>query len=163
MAFVAFYDSEYGIFTGPDLLADKVIATGDPLAGSTVTDVFSFRNGLNDSGQVAFYAQLDDGRSGIFRADPVPEPGSLTMLCAFVALGLAGYSRRRRNRARCHDESGKTLRATGSASAFGNRRVPGWRREMKVGELDTRRRSEVGVVGQSFGARIVPQILRISP
>jgi hypothetical protein len=59
-----------GIFTGPDAAADKVIATGDPLLDSSVTDLGFFRQGLNDAGEVTFWASLADGASGIFRADP---------------------------------------------------------------------------------------------
>jgi hypothetical protein len=59
-----------GIFTGPAAAVDKVIATGDVLSGSTVTELHFFRQGLNDAGQVAFFARLDDGTSGIYRADP---------------------------------------------------------------------------------------------
>ena len=58
-----------GIFTGPDPLADKVIATGDPLLGSTVVRLGFFR-GLNDAGQIAFWATLANGSGGWFRADP---------------------------------------------------------------------------------------------
>ncbi len=60
-----------GIFTGSDPVADKVIATGDSLLGSTVEDLFFADNkGLNNSGQIAFFATLEDGTSGLFRADP---------------------------------------------------------------------------------------------
>jgi hypothetical protein len=61
-----------GIFTGSDSIADNVIARGDLFLGSTVIDGSVFRNGLNASGQLAFFAELEDGRQGIFRADPVP-------------------------------------------------------------------------------------------
>jgi hypothetical protein len=71
-----------GIFTGPDAEADKVIATGDGLFGSTVAQLGFFRQGLNDAGQVAFFARLADGSSGIFRADPEGHPGR-------TAVGLA--------------------------------------------------------------------------
>ena len=47
-----------------------MIATGDALFGSSVTELHFFRQGLNDAGQVAFVARLDDGTSGIYRADP---------------------------------------------------------------------------------------------
>ena len=71
-----------GIFTGPDSVRDKVITTGDSLSGSTVTSLSFGRGskGLNNSGQVAFLAQLANGTSGIFRADPdspTPTPKKL--------------------------------------------------------------------------------------
>lgn len=61
-----------GIFTGGDPVADRVIAVGDVLDGSTVKalDSGSFRTGLNDAGQIAFLVFLDDGRTGVYRADP---------------------------------------------------------------------------------------------
>lgn len=61
-----------GIFTGGDPVADRVIAVGDVLDGSTVKglDTGSFRTGLNDAGQIAFLVFLDDGRTGVYRADP---------------------------------------------------------------------------------------------
>jgi hypothetical protein len=74
VAFAATLPDGTGIFTGPDPEADRVIATGDELSGSVVTDVGFFRQGLNDAGQVAFFARLANGTEGIFRADPVP-PG----------------------------------------------------------------------------------------
>ena len=62
-----------GIFTGPDPVADKVITTGDLLFGFTVTSLGFLQGlGLNDAGQVAFFATLANGASGVFRADPVP-------------------------------------------------------------------------------------------
>jgi len=87
-----------GIFTGPNPIADMVIATGDPLFGSTVTDL-SFRRGLNDAGQLSFFAQLADGREVIVRANPIPEPGTFILFATGI-LGLIGYTWRRRSRAR---------------------------------------------------------------
>lgn len=52
----------FGIYTGPDRVADKVIATGDSLFGSTVTDLAFDRDGMNNKGQIAFTAHLADGR-----------------------------------------------------------------------------------------------------
>jgi hypothetical protein len=80
-----------GIFTGNNPLKDKVIVTGDTLFGSTVQELSFYREGLNNSGQVAFFASLANGTSGIFRADPivveppkdVPEPAGLLGLLAF--------------------------------------------------------------------------------
>jgi PEP-CTERM motif len=101
VAFLAFLRPEgSGIFTGPDAVADRVIGTGDPLFGSTVTSLEFARQGLNDAGQVAFVAQLADGRQVVVRADPaqvgaVPEPSALALL-ALGTLALAGYRWKRR-------------------------------------------------------------------
>lgn len=59
-----------GIFTGPDPVRDKVIASGDSLFGSTVTTVGFFQEGLNDAGQVTFVAQFANGSQAIIRANP---------------------------------------------------------------------------------------------
>jgi hypothetical protein len=68
----ALRSGETGIFTGPDPVADRVIAQGDPLLGSTVTKVDSYsREGLNDKGEVVFLATLADGRQVLVRACPV--------------------------------------------------------------------------------------------
>ncbi|MEQ9668693.1 DUF7453 family protein [Coleofasciculus sp. G2-EDA-02] len=73
VAFGAGLDTgESGIFTGTDPVADKVITIGDPLFGSTVTSLRFSNKGFNDAGQFAFFAELADGSSGIFRADPDP-------------------------------------------------------------------------------------------
>lgn len=75
-----------GIFTGPDTARDKVIATGDTLDGAVVIGFGPLpfiapplgERAINDSGQIAFIAQLDDPaapagvRSVIFRATPQP-------------------------------------------------------------------------------------------
>ncbi|WRH65668.1 MAG: PEP-CTERM sorting domain-containing protein [Planktothrix sp. GU0601_MAG3] len=88
-----------GIFIGADPVADKVITVGDSLFGSTITNLSFFADkGLNDQGQIAFYAALEDGRTGIFRADPakksVPEP---TSVLGLLALGVWGLSSRRKS------------------------------------------------------------------
>jgi hypothetical protein len=92
LAFFARLDQDpnnYGLFTGPDPVANKVIATGDAFLGSTVTDLGFSRQGLNNSGQIAFGVVLADGRQAIFRADPqsVPEPASVLGLLAVGAFG----------------------------------------------------------------------------
>jgi len=58
------------LVTGPDLVNDRVIGTGDKLLGRTVTGLLFSREGLNDSGQLAFTAFFDDGSSGVFLATP---------------------------------------------------------------------------------------------
>jgi len=86
----------YGIFTGADPVADKVIGVGDSLLGGTVTNVF-LSGSLNNSGQISFYAEILDesGRTinGIFRADPVlksiPESSSTLGLLALGTLGIS--------------------------------------------------------------------------
>ena len=68
---------QVGIFTGDDPEDDRVVAIGDDLDGSTIFDlsVLSFRTGLNNNGQIAFIAQLADGRTGVYRADPIRRDG----------------------------------------------------------------------------------------
>jgi hypothetical protein len=56
----------FGIFTGPDPVADKVIQTGDTLFGSTVTSIYlSAGRQLNDRGDVVFSYGLANGVIGI--------------------------------------------------------------------------------------------------
>lgn len=90
VAFLAFLQSGgEGIFTGSDPINNKVIATGDNLLGSTVTDIDSFDlEGLNNRGQIAFAASLANGTQGIYIATPknatsVPEPASSLGLLLF--------------------------------------------------------------------------------
>ena len=82
VAFLAeFAPNTDGIFTGPDPLADRVIAEGDPLFGSTLLELkpsfFSnnkWMDGPNESGQIAFRYKLADGREGIALATPAVDP-----------------------------------------------------------------------------------------
>jgi hypothetical protein len=59
-----------GLFAGPDPEANLILALGDPLLGSEVTDVRSNPVSVNAVGQVAIAAVLADGRQLILRADP---------------------------------------------------------------------------------------------
>ena len=79
VAFLADLDSGgSGIFVGPGPVEDRVIGTGDTLDGSTVQNLVFCEEGLNDSGQLAFIAQLEDPdspegfRVAVFRATPAP-------------------------------------------------------------------------------------------
>lgn len=66
-----------GLFTGRNPTQDAVIVEGDPLMGSPITQgggpVLS-NHSLNDYGQVAFFARLENGVEGIYRADPASLP-----------------------------------------------------------------------------------------
>jgi hypothetical protein len=106
VAFLAGQDAGgTGIFTGSNSLTNKVIGTGDTLFGSTVTSLGFFREGLNNPGQLAFFASLADGTTGIFRADhrgvpdeptkDVPEPASGLGLLALGALGAGSMMQRK--------------------------------------------------------------------
>jgi hypothetical protein len=71
---------------GPDRLAifengveGTLISVGSPFDGSTVRGMAFSPEGFNNLNQIAFLAELSDGRSVVVLAT-VPEPGSLTML-----------------------------------------------------------------------------------
>ena len=79
VAFSAILDDDFpnaSIYVGPDPKRDRVIGTGDKLDGATTSNVSFCEEGLNDSGQVAFIARLDDPsapegrRTAVFRATP---------------------------------------------------------------------------------------------
>jgi hypothetical protein len=87
-----------GLFVGPNPATDKVIMEGDLLDGATINLMsLSFcRNGLNNSGQIAFTAALSDGTQGVWVAMPVPEASSIAML---AGIGLTALLYRWRKRA----------------------------------------------------------------
>jgi hypothetical protein len=62
------------IFVGPDPKKDWVIRPGDKLDGGTVAGLNFCEEGLNDSGQLAFIAEIEDKngdvRVAVFRATP---------------------------------------------------------------------------------------------
>ncbi|MDX2096559.1 MAG: PEP-CTERM sorting domain-containing protein [Leptolyngbyaceae cyanobacterium bins.59] len=94
------FQASEGIFMRSDHNLDRIIALGDSLFGSTVTRLaFPNAKGLNNQGQVAFYAEFADGSRGIFRADPgaaqVPEPA---LILGLVTLAGVGLRTRRKNR-----------------------------------------------------------------
>jgi hypothetical protein len=71
-------DGTSGIFVGADPIADRVIATGETLDGLIVQNLVFCEEGLSDSGELAFVAQLEDPnspegfRTAVFRAIPSP-------------------------------------------------------------------------------------------
>jgi hypothetical protein len=79
VAFGAFLNDNQtsGIFTGPDVKKDLVIATGDKLDGAIIRSggLHFCEEGLNDAGQLGFIAELADPnsfdpRTAVFRATP---------------------------------------------------------------------------------------------
>jgi hypothetical protein len=86
--------SATGIFVGQDPTTDKVIMVGDALDGSTVTQLFFTRDGLNNNGQIAFTAELSNGTQGVFVATAIPEPSTIALLCV-AAIGLSAFAWRR--------------------------------------------------------------------
>lgn len=78
VAFIAVLDDfqTTGIFTGPRAVQDRVVQTGDKLDGATVRGLTFCEEGLNDSGTLAFIADLADPsapngfRTAVFRAAP---------------------------------------------------------------------------------------------
>ena len=99
VVFLAEMGGGIGLFTGSDPITDKVIAMGDEFFGSTIRYLSFNREGLNNSDQIAFYAQLSNGTSGIYLAEresepqPVPEPSSVLSLLSVAA--WAAYSQRK--------------------------------------------------------------------
>jgi hypothetical protein len=59
-----------GLFAGPDPDGDRILALGDALFGSDVTDLAANPVSVNAHGHVAVRATLADGRQFILRADP---------------------------------------------------------------------------------------------
>ncbi len=75
---VAFYaeldDGSAGIYVASELGSSLVASVGDEIAGVKIEGLVIVQDGLNDSGQIAFQAKLEDGTFAIFRADPVSQP-----------------------------------------------------------------------------------------
>ena len=75
LAFGAALDGAFGngVYTGPDPVADRVVAPGDIVDGATVTNTVVCAEGLNNAGQIVFVADLQQGdemRTAIFIATP---------------------------------------------------------------------------------------------
>lgn len=71
VAFLADLDTGgEAIFIERNSIQEQTIATGDSLFGYTVVDLTLSREGLNDSGQVAFIAKLANNTEVVVRANP---------------------------------------------------------------------------------------------
>jgi hypothetical protein len=66
-------------------MVDKVVGIGDDLDGSTVVDARIWPEGLSNAGQIAFWACLADGHTGVYFADPLAQD--------ITATGIAAESR----------------------------------------------------------------------
>src|SRR5262249_46986426 len=64
-------DGTLGLFAGPDPVADRVIAVGDPFLGPTVASFILSPVPLNSRDQLAIRVELANGIQVIVRADPV--------------------------------------------------------------------------------------------
>ena len=60
-----------GLFNGPDPAVDRILAIGDSLFGSTVTDFAANPVSVSAAGQLAIRASLSDARQLILRVDPI--------------------------------------------------------------------------------------------
>jgi pimeloyl-ACP methyl ester carboxylesterase len=67
----------------------KIVQTGDALAGSTVVRLVVTSEGLNNLGRVAFLAELADGRELIVLGSVVPEPSSATLALLFGLIAVS--------------------------------------------------------------------------
>jgi hypothetical protein len=77
VAFVAgLVGGDWAMFSGSHPVVDRVIGLNDSLFDSTMVVVDVLRGGINDAGQIAFWAGLANGRQVIVRADPVADTGT---------------------------------------------------------------------------------------
>ena len=110
--------NDSGIFLESDGMLSLLVREGDiiDLGGGDLATILALTfggigfddlreggNGFNDLGQIAFFADLTDGRSGIFLASPdgivvspVPLPAALPLMASGL-LGLVAIARRRRS------------------------------------------------------------------
>lgn len=96
VAFLAYLDAGgSGIYTGRNPATSKVIVVGDSLGGSRVAQLVIAEHSLNNNGQIAFGAILENGTQAIFRADPVVtnhDAVSMT-IGVFAIAGLCWFRR----------------------------------------------------------------------
>jgi hypothetical protein len=87
------------LFTGSNPTAGHVVGAGNVVLGQTVLALFAGAGGINNRGQIAFWAARRNARTGgeiydIVIATPVPEPRSAT-LAMWTAASLGTLLRRR--------------------------------------------------------------------
>ena len=72
---------------------ERVVQAGNALAGSTVVRLVLSPEGINNFGELAFFAELADGREIIVTATSVPEPSTSYLLLLFGAMAIRYRSR----------------------------------------------------------------------
>lgn len=98
LAFLGSSANQQKIYINQGDRTSVVVSQGDRIFDSSIISLNLFREGFNNAGQVAFFATLEDGTSGIFRADPsrsVPEPTSVLGLLAVGVLGASTLMKRK--------------------------------------------------------------------
>ncbi len=91
-----------GLYSGSNSTLNRLIGSGDALEGSTITNMFFSNHGLNNANQIAFVANLANGRSVIYRADFVaatvatPEPSTWVMF--LIGLGSVVWIHKRKRK-----------------------------------------------------------------
>ncbi len=87
---------KYGVFVGDGVVTQKVVQVGDVIPGlGVVTSVGMTEEAINDSGQVAFGIQYNDGggtKAAIVRADPILPEITQLKFAATVAGGCKKVS-----------------------------------------------------------------------
>jgi hypothetical protein len=89
------------IMVGQETQMERLIGVGDTLFGGTVQVLYAGPSGINNSGQIAFYAVTSNNPfGGIYIATPpartIPEPATVAVTIALaVALCGAGHLKRR--------------------------------------------------------------------
>ncbi|MBD2311634.1 PEP-CTERM sorting domain-containing protein [Desertifilum sp. FACHB-1129] len=98
LAFFGSSATQQGIYINRGDRTSAVVSVGDRIFDSSIVSLNFLSEGFNNLGQVAFFATLEDGTSGIFRADPyrsVPEPTSALGLLAVSVLGASTLLKRK--------------------------------------------------------------------
>ena len=106
MAFEASFEGGVGIYSGPDPLADKVIAFGDPLLGSTVLGISLSSSGLNNSGRYCVLRRIGRRHSGHFPGNTCPGtcPGTRRHAPPWLSLsGTLGLASPQKSETLYHD------------------------------------------------------------
>ena len=90
------------LFVGSNPTTGHVVGAGDLLLGQPVLALFSGNGGINNRGQIAFWALRRDTQTGgaisdIFIATPIPESSSATLAMMTAAIVCAPFRRRSAN------------------------------------------------------------------